>query len=87
MPDVVRTSIGPICRNDLPRGDHARWKKLDKAKVVLAVQHGLISRTDALSRYRMADEEFQSWCDRYAAGDYDALQESRIPLYRSGAME
>ena len=55
-PDGERLTIA-----DLPDADTERWVPRRKARVVAAVQAGLISRETALKRYRLSDEEFETW--------------------------
>ena len=57
--------IGPdgerLTRADLPAADTRRWVPRRKARIVAAVEGGLISREAALKRYRLTAEEFDSW--------------------------
>jgi hypothetical protein len=46
---------------DLPPRRHARWLKRQKKLVVLAVQCGLLPLHEAMERYELSIEEFQSW--------------------------
>jgi hypothetical protein len=55
-PDGERMTIA-----DLPDADTRRWVPRRKARVVAAVEGGLISREAALKRYRITGEEFESW--------------------------
>ncbi|MFI0395281.1 CtrA inhibitor SciP [Paracoccus jiaweipingae] len=45
---------------DLPQPG-MRWVASRKACVVRAVTHGLIAREQALARYDLSEEEFDSW--------------------------
>lgn len=58
-------AIGPdgerMTREDLPEADTQRWVPRRKARVVAAVDGGLISRDAALARYGLTAEEFDSW--------------------------
>ncbi len=51
----------PITIADLPPRDTVRWVSRRKATVVAAVQAGVISLSDACSRYALSVEEFLSW--------------------------
>lgn len=66
--DTPRTIILPDGRvltvADLPPVD-TRWVASRKEAVVNAVRHGLIRREEALRRYGLSEEEFDSW-DRAA---------------------
>lgn len=50
-----------MTRDDLPQEDTKRWVPRRKAKVVAAVDGGLISEEEALARYRISPEEFVLW--------------------------
>jgi hypothetical protein len=50
-----------MSRADLPPIDTRRWVASRKAAVVKAVAAGLISDTEALERYALSPEEFESW--------------------------
>ena len=58
-------TIGPdgerMTAADLPGNDTRRWVPRRKARVVAAVEGGLISREAALARYGITGEEFDSW--------------------------
>lgn len=47
--------------NDLPPRSTKRWVASRKAQVVSAVKNGLISLEEAMERYSLSMEEFQSW--------------------------
>jgi hypothetical protein len=51
----------PLTLADLPPPTTRRWALSHKAKVVIAVEGGLISFQEACQRYRMSLEEFQAW--------------------------
>jgi hypothetical protein len=51
----------PVTLADLPPRDTVRWVSRRKATVVAAVQAGVISLSDACSRYALSVEEFLSW--------------------------
>ncbi len=50
-----------MTRADLPPSSTRRWVASRKAAVVRAVEHGLLSREEARSRYALSEEEFESW--------------------------
>jgi Protein of unknown function (DUF1153) len=62
---AVQYVIGPdgekMTRVDLPAPTVRRWVPRRKARVVAAVEGGLISREEACSRYAISDEEFEDW--------------------------
>ena len=47
--------------NDLPPRNTTRWVASRKAQVVHAVESGRLSMGEAMERYRLSLEEFQSW--------------------------
>lgn len=46
---------------DLPPRSTTRWVARRKAQVVVAVEDGRISLAEAMERYSLSLEEFQSW--------------------------
>ncbi|MFD1914444.1 DUF1153 domain-containing protein [Halodurantibacterium flavum] len=58
LPDGTR-----MTRADLPPQDTRRWVASRKARVVLAVNCGLIQREEALQLYDLSEEEFEIWCE------------------------
>ena len=57
--------VGPdgerMTRADLPAPNVRRWVPRRKARVVAAVEGGLITREEACSRYQITSEEFDDW--------------------------
>ena len=68
---------GPLFLCDLPSADHKRWTVRNKLEVVAAVSGGLLSLTEACSRYRMSVEEFRTW--EKARCPIEAPNAPRIP--------
>ncbi|HEY5289936.1 MAG TPA: DUF1153 domain-containing protein [Caulobacteraceae bacterium] len=50
--------LGP---SDLPPPNTRRWVIRRKAEVVSAVRGGLLTLEEALNRYGLTEEEFESW--------------------------
>ena len=50
-----------ITRGSLPPSSTQHWRIRLKAKVVVAVESGLITREEACARYRMSVEEYFEW--------------------------
>lgn len=46
---------------DLPTRETRRWVPRRKARVVAAVEGGLISEQEACDKYEISAEEFKSW--------------------------
>lgn len=57
--------IGPfrevLTRESLPPRNTTRWVASRKAQVVAAVQGGLLTLEEVMSRYNLSLEEFYSW--------------------------
>lgn len=66
---------------DLPCAD-TRWVASRKAVVVRAVEHGLLSRDEALDRYGLSEEELDGWSRAVAAYGVRALRITAIQKYR-----
>lgn len=61
-PDRVIGPLGEVITLDtLPPPDTRRWVARRKAEVVAAVNGGLLSEREALKRYALSIEEFESW--------------------------
>lgn len=73
-PRVVHLPDGRVLSlADLPPLD-VRWVASRKATVVDAVNHGLLSREQAIDRYGLSDEEFDSWMDAVARHGKNGLK-------------
>ena len=84
LPDRTVLSVA-----DLPDDGTRRWVASRKAKVALAVLHGLIERDEAQTRYRLSDEEIESWVRKVAVKGAAGLKTTRmqdpgIPRRRRG---
>ena len=74
MPVVVRLTNGEIISvADLPKPD-CWWTHRRKWIVAQAVMHGLITYTEALSRYWMHPEELDDWIAKARAWDKRGLR-------------
>ncbi|SEN91097.1 Protein of unknown function [Paracoccus alcaliphilus] len=81
-PRIVNLPDGSILTiADLPPVD-TRWVASRKEIVVKAVAYGLISREEALRRYAISDEEFDSWCDAITRHGRAALKVTSLQRYR-----
>ncbi len=82
-PRAVTLPDGSIMtRADLPPPETRRWVASRKAAVVRGVLYGLISRTDALARYEISEEEFASWLAAVADHGEEALKATALKRYR-----
>ncbi|WBU57870.1 DUF1153 domain-containing protein [Paracoccus sediminicola] len=66
---------------DLPPPD-TRWVASRKATVVNAVAFGLLGREEALSRYGLSEEEFDSWRKAIEHHGTAALRVTALQRYR-----
>jgi len=66
-------------RTALPPRSTTRWVASRKAQVVIAVENGQISLDEAIERYNLSLEEFQSW--------QRALDRSGVAGLRIGAAQ
>jgi hypothetical protein len=82
-PRIVTLPDGStLSRADLPSESTVRWVASRKAVVVHAVKHGLLSRDEALQRYKLSNDEFDSWrvaIDRFGEA---ALKTTALQKYR-----
>ena len=71
-----------MTRADLPDPDTRRWVASRKAAVVRAVEYGLIGQKEALERYDLSEDEFDSWVRAVADHGVDALKATAVQRYR-----
>ena len=74
-PRMVTLPDGTVMTQaDLPPADTRRWVARRKAVVVAAVEHGLITRAEALRRYALSEEELDGWCRALRAHGAEGLK-------------
>ncbi|SNT76076.1 DUF1153 domain-containing protein [Paracoccus seriniphilus] len=61
-----------------------RWVARRKEIVVRAVEYGLLSRDEAMRRYGLSDEEFDSWINAVKLHGPAALKVTATKRYRQG---
>lgn len=61
VPYVIGPDGERMTKADLPPVGTQRWVPRRKAKVVAAVEGGLITREEASRIYSISDEEFECW--------------------------
>jgi hypothetical protein len=66
----------------LPPVDTQRWVTRRKAQVVAAVRSGLLTFEEACERYRLSEEEFQSWMNLLDRHGVRGLRATRMQEYR-----
>ncbi|PVH29936.1 DUF1153 domain-containing protein [Pararhodobacter oceanensis] len=71
-----------LTQADLPPNSTRRWVASRKAVVVQAVEYGLLARDDAMERYSLSEEEFESWQNAVAAHGVEALKVTALQRYR-----
>ncbi|MCB2115951.1 MAG: DUF1153 domain-containing protein [Rhodobacteraceae bacterium] len=82
-PRAVTLPDGTVMtRADLPPSETRRWVASRKAKVVKAVDVGLLPLKEALQRYQLSEEEFGLWQGAIARHGEKGLKVSRIQKYR-----
>jgi len=67
---------------DLPSAKTNRWVASRKAAVVRGVVYGLISKDDALRRYRLSEDEFIEWVRAVSTHGEVALKATLVQKYR-----
>ena len=82
-PRAVTLPDGTVMtRADLPAPDTRRWVASRKAAVVRAVQHGLITRDEALARYALSAEELEEWRRAVQTHGEAGLKVTALQKYR-----
>ena len=82
-PRAVTLPDGSVMtRADLPPAETTRWVASRKAAVVRAVIHGLMSRAEALEKYGLSDDEFDSWLSAVRRHGVAALRATAVQKYR-----
>lgn len=82
-PRQVTLADGSILsRADLPPGETRRWVASRKAIVVRAVTSGLITRSEAMERYALSEEELALWFKAVEQHGEMALKVTTIQKYR-----
>ncbi|MEH6833963.1 MULTISPECIES: DUF1153 domain-containing protein [Falsihalocynthiibacter] len=71
-----------LTRADLPPEQTQRWVASRKAAVVRGVAYGLIPLKEALERYGLSEEEFESWVEAIEKHGESALKSTALQKYR-----
>ena len=71
-----------MTRADLPPKDTRRWVASRKAAVTRAVGAGLLTRDEALERYKLSDAEFSEWETAVAEHGEAALKTTALQKFR-----
>lgn len=82
-PRVVTLPDGSqMTRADLPPPGTTRWVARRKESVVRGVQAGLIAREEAIARYDLSEEEYDSWERSMAEHGTNGLKTTLIQQFR-----
>jgi Protein of unknown function (DUF1153) len=82
-PRAVTLPDGAILtRADLPPPETRRWVASRKLTVVRAVAYGLISQKEAVERYGLSDEEYESWRNAVECHGEKALKVTALQKFR-----
>ena len=79
---VIGPTGAPLTVEDLPPPSTQRRVIRRKAEVVAAVRGGLLSETDACTRYSLSEEEFGAWQAAIDRHGMQGLRTTRIQQYR-----
>ena len=71
-----------LTRSDLPSVETIRWVASRKARVVLAVSAGLITKGEACKLYNLSEEELDSWRFAIKSHGISALKVTKLKKYR-----
>ncbi|QBY00446.1 DUF1153 domain-containing protein [Rhodophyticola sp. CCM32] len=83
-PHVVALPDGTqMTRADLPSPTTRRWVASRKAAVVRAVEHGLITASEAKETWDLSDEELASWKKAVSTYGESALRATAVQQYRA----
>ena len=74
--------LNGIQLEDLPPPGVGRWVIRRKAQLVAAVEAGVISLDEALDRYQVSPEEFESWQRSLRRHGIYGLRTTRSQIYR-----
>jgi hypothetical protein len=75
--------LNGIQLEDLPPPGVTRWVIRRKAQLVAAVEAGVITLDEALGRYQVSPEEFESWQRSLRRHGLYGLRTTRSQIYRT----
>jgi hypothetical protein len=82
----AKWTLGPmgerLTLDKLPSPKTRRWVIRRKAEVVCAVNGNLLTREEAVKRYNISDDEFESWRHAVEAHGLRGLRLTRLQQYR-----
>lgn len=83
VPFVIGPDGERMTKTDLPPVTTRRWVPRRKARVVAAVEGGLITREEASRLYDISDEEFDSWKSALSKLGMRGLRVTQIGRHRA----
>ena len=87
--DTASYVIGPdgekMTISDLPAPDTRRWVPRRKARVVAAVEGGLITAEQAFDRYDITEEEYECWKSALTRFGMRGLRVTKINQVRTAS--
>lgn len=82
-PRAVTLPDGTVMsRADLPPAETRRWVASRKAAVVRGVLYGLITQSEAESRYSISSDEFREWVVAVTKHGEEALKATALQKFR-----
>ncbi|KAB7615897.1 DUF1153 domain-containing protein [Amylibacter sp. SFDW26] len=69
-------------RSDLPERTTKRWVASRKATVILGVETGLITMSEACELYGLSQDEFDEWHRAIKQYGFGALKATKLKSYR-----
>ena len=85
----ISYEVGPdhevVMLNNLPPAHATRWDARSKAKVVAAVQAGILTIEEACTRYWLSLEEFASWQRALSAEGVEGLKAGHLAAANAAA--
>lgn len=78
LPYVIGPDGERMTREDLPAPGIRRWVPRRKARIVAAVEGGLIGKDEAIARYELSEEEFSYWQDAFGRHGLKGLRVTRL---------
>lgn len=82
MPQRITTAEGLSPIDRMPPSDTKRWVASRKADVVRGIREGVVTRTEACTRYSLSDEELRLWERAIDAAGTPGLRVTRVQVYR-----
>ena len=85
VPYVIGPDGEKMTVADLPSPNTRRWVPRRKARVVAAVEGGLITEAEAFERYQISSEEFETWKSAMTRHGLRGLCVTQINRYREAS--